>query len=123
MSQFPALQPASRSFVPGAVPVSTFTSIAGKETRIILGASAVSHLISLSFINVSEAVARQVISHWHGRQGIALAFTLPAAVWAGWSDYVAAVDQSQQWRYQEAPGVETVSPGIMSLSVQLVSVL
>ena len=123
MSHFPALQPTSRQFVPGTVPVSTFMSIAGKETRVITGANAVSHSISLSFANVSENVARQIMTHWYGRQGMALAFTLPSALWAGWVDYTSAVEQSQEWRYQSAPSVAAVSPGIMNLSVQLVSVL
>lgn len=123
MSHFPVLQPTSRQFVPGTVPVSTFMSIAGKETRVITGANAVSHSITLSFANVSENVARQIMTHWYGRQGVALAFTLPSALWAGWVDYTSAVEQSQEWRYQSAPSVAAVSPGIMNLSVQLVSVL
>ena len=123
MSHFPVLQPTSRQFVPGTVPVSTFMSIAGKETRVITGANAVSHSITLSFANVSENVARQIMTHWYGRQGVALAFTLPSALWAGWVDYTSAVEQSQEWRYQSAPSIQAVSPSIMSLSVQLVSVL
>ena len=123
MSQFPVLQPSARQFVPGAVPISTFTSLAGKETRIITGAVSVTHQVTLSFNNVSESVAGQVMSHWYDRQGMALAFTLPFAVWAGWSDYTVAVDASQQWRYETAPNVAAVSPGIMSISVQLVSLL
>ena len=123
MSQFPALQPSSRQFAPGSVPVSTFTSIAGKETRVITGANAVAHTVSLSFANVSENVAKQIMTHWYGRQGVALAFTLPSALWAGWVDYTSAVEQSQEWRYQSAPSIAAVSPGIMNLSVQLISVL
>ena len=123
MSLFPALQPSARSFVPGAVPVSVYSSISGKETRVITGSASVSHTLQLTFSNISEATARLVMSHWYGRQGIALAFTLPSALWAGWLDYSAAVAPSQEWRYQAAPDVQAVSPGIMSLSVQLVSVL
>ena len=123
MSLFPALQPSARSFVPGSVPVSVYNSISGKETRVITGATAVAHTLQLTFGNVSEATARLVMSHWYERQGVALAFTLPTPVWAGWLDYSIAVAPTQEWRYQAAPSVETVSPGIMSLSVQLVSVL
>ena len=123
MSQFPALQPSSRSFVPGATPVSTYVSLAGKETRVITGADPVAHSLRLAFTNVSESVARQIRSHWYGRQGTALAFLLPSAVWAGWSDYVAGVDTSQKWRYTAAPSVAAVSPGIMNLSLELVAVL
>ena len=123
MSQFPALQPSSRSFVPGATPVSTYVSLAGKETRVITGADPVAHSLSLSFANVSESVARQIMTHWYGRQGTALSFLLPNAVWAGWADYVAGVGANQKWRYTAAPSVAAVSPGIMSLSLELIAVL
>ena len=49
MSQFPALRPSGRSFTPGMVPVSTFASLSGKETRVILGDTMHGHTVSLTF--------------------------------------------------------------------------
>ena len=120
---FPALKPSSRRFAPGIVPVSTFKAMSGKETRVITGSAPVSHSCSISFKNISEAMVKQVLDHWYERQGTALAFTLPPEVWAGWSDYLAAVNAEQEWRYESVPAINAVSPGIMSVSVQLVSVL
>ena len=120
---FPALKPSSRSFTPGLVPVTSFKAMSGKETRVITGSASVSHTCSISFQNISEAIIKQVLDHWYGRQGTALAFTLPPEVWAGWSDYLSAVNAEQEWRYESVPAVNAVSPGIMSVSVQLVSVL
>lgn len=123
MSLFPALKPSARNFTAGTIPVSTFKSLSGKETRIILGDTPMNHTVSLTFANVAEAVASQVLAHWTARQGMALTFTLPSEVWAGWSAYTAAVPVTQSWRYASAPNVVAVSPSIMNVSVSLVSVI
>ena len=121
MSQFPALKPSSRSFTPGMVPVQSFASMSGKETRVILGDTMHGHSVSLSFTNLQEAAAKQIIDHWYNRQGTALDFTLPADVWAGWSQYSSATTSGQKWRYTAQPQIEAVSPSIMNVSVELVS--
>ena len=121
MSQFPAIRPSSRSFTPGMVPVQSFASMSGKETRVILGDTMHGHSISLSFSNLQEAAAKQIIDHWYNRQGTALDFTLPADVWAGWADYGSATTTGQKWRYTGQPKIQAVSPGIMNISVELVS--
>ena len=121
MSQFPAIKPASRSFTPGMVPVQSFASMSGKETRVILGDTMHGHSVSLSFTNLQEAAAKQIIDHWYNRQGTALDFTLPSDVWAGWSQYSSATTSGQKWRYTAQPQIEAVSPSIMNVSVELVS--
>ena len=121
MSQFPSLKPASRSFTPGMVPVQSFASMSGKETRVILGDTMHGHSVSLSFTNLQEAAAKQIIDHWYNRQGTALDFTLPADVWDGWAQYSSAITFGQTWRYKGEPKVAAVSPSIMNVSVELVS--
>ena len=121
MSQFPAIKPSSRTFTPGMVPVNSFASISGKETRVIMGDTMHGHNISLSFQNLQEPAVRQITDHWYGQQGTALAFTLPADTWAGWSEYNSAITSGQSWRYASQPQIEAVSPGIMNLSVELIS--
>ena len=120
---FPALKPSRRSFTPGLVPMTSFRSMSGKETRVITGSVPVSHSCSIGFQNIGEDTAKQILDHWYGRQGTALAFTLPAEVWAGWSDYLSAVTAEQEWRYAEVPQIESVSPGIMTAAVQLVALI
>ena len=121
MSQFPAIKPSSRRFTLGVVPVSTFASMSGKETRVILGDTMYGHAVQVTFSNLKEDVGQQVTDHWAGRQGTALAFTLPSALWAGWTVYTSVVTDSQQWRYKAEPRITAVSPGIMNLSVELVA--
>ena len=121
MSQFPAIRPSSRSFTPGMVPVNTFASLSGKETRVILGDTMHGHVVSLSFSNLQEPAVKQITDHWYNRQGTALDFTLPADVWDGWAQYSSATTFGQKWRYTAQPEIEAVSLGIMNVSVELVS--
>ena len=121
MSQFPDLKPAGRSFTPGVVPVSTFQAMSGREMRVILGDTMHGHSLQLSFSNIQEAVVQQILSHWYACLGTALDFTLPPNVWAGWAEYSSAITPGQKWRYTGQPSVEGVSPGIMNVSVELIS--
>lgn len=121
MSQFPDLKPASRSFTPGVVPVSTFQAMSGREMRVILGDTMHGHSLQLSFSNIQEAVVQQLTAHWYACLGTALDFTLPSNVWAGWTEYSSAITPGQKWRYTGQPSVEGVSPGIMNVSVELIS--
>ena len=121
MSQFPAIKPSSHSFTPGMVPVQSFASMSGKETRVILGDRMHGHVVSLSFSNLQEPAVKQITDHWYNRQGTALDFTLPADVWAGWAQYSSATTSGQKWRYTAQPEIEAVSLGIMNVSVELVS--
>ena len=121
MSQFPAIKPSSRAFTPGRLPVNSFVSVSGKETRVIMGDTMHGHSLSLNFQNLLEVAAKQIIDHWYGQQGTVLAFTLPSDLWAGWAQYSSAITAGQNWRYASQPKVSAVSPGIMSLSVELIS--
>lgn len=120
---FPALKPSSRSFRPGDVPVTVFRSLSGKETRIVTGSQPSAHGVRIGYQNVTEAAASSILAHWYAMQGTALAFTLPPEIWAGWTEYLAGASANQYWRYSQSPEIKAVSPSIMGISVQLVSVL
>lgn len=121
MSQFPSIKPSSRGFTPGVLPVNSFASVSGKETRVIMGDTMHGHSVSLDFQNLQEPAAKQITDHWYEQQGTALAFTLPADIWAGWSQYSSAITAGQSWRYASQPKISAVSPGIMKVSVELIS--
>ena len=101
--------------------MNTFQSLSGKEVRVVLGDTMAGHSLQLTFGNIQESVVKQITDHWYGQQGTALAFNLPASVWAGWSEYQSAITVNQKWRYLSTPSVNAVSPGIMSVSISLVA--
>lgn len=121
MSLFPSLKPSKRSFTPGTLPVSTYQALSGKEVRVILGDTMHGHVISLSFGNIQEPSAKLITDHWYAQSGTALAFNLPQAVWAGWTQYESAITPGQKWRYSGQPSIDAVSPGIMNVSVELIA--
>ena len=121
MSLFPSIKPAKRDFALGTLPVSTYSSLSGKEVRVILGDTTFGHSIALSFSNIQEPAVKLITDHWYGQQGTALAFNLPQAVWAGWAEYESAITPNQKWRYSGQPNISAVSPGIMNVSVELIS--
>lgn len=121
MSQFPPIKPSARNFAPGLVPISSFASVSGKETRVIMGDTAANHTLRLSFENLQEAAVQLITTHWYGQQGTALDFTLPPDVWAGWAAFSTAVTADQKWRYAKQPEVSAVRLGIMSVNVELVA--
>jgi hypothetical protein len=121
MSQFPALKPSSRSYQHASLPVSSFTSLSGKETRVLLGDTFHGATLTLSFEHLQESVSQQLMDHFAASSGTLLSFTLPAAVWAGWANYTATEQTDKKWRYTGPPSVAAVSPGIMTVSVELIS--
>ena len=121
MSQFPSLRPTKRVFNPGDLPVSSFRSISGKETRVLTGDTFHNHSADLTFENLQESAASSILEHFYNQKGTFLQFTLPSAVWAGWTEYTIAVDSTQKWRYAGRPTVTAVSPSIMTVSVNLVA--
>lgn len=121
MTTFPEIQPSSREFAAGQLPVSMFNAVSGKETRVIHGDTFAGHKVTLEFKNIQEQQAKRIIDHWYGQQGTALAFPLSASVFAGWSAYTSAVTAGQLWRYEEQPQVVAVAPAIMTVSVVLLS--
>lgn len=120
MSQFPPLKPSGRSFVPASVPVSSFASVSGKETRVILGDTATGHSLTMAFNNLLEPKARQIFDHYRGQAGTALSFTLPSDAYVGWQEYLQEVSEDQEWRYAGPPEVEWAAPYIMNVSINLV---
>lgn len=101
--------------------MNTFQSLSGKEVRVVLGDTMAGHSLQLTFANIQEPAVKQITDHWYGQSGGVLAFNLPASVWAGWSEYQSVITANQKWRYLRTPSINAVSPGIMTVSVQLVS--
>lgn len=123
MRNFPTVTPSSRTLSGGAPRSTAYKSVSGKETRILLGDTASEHNLSLEFKNVLEAGVEAIMNHWTDAAGEFHSFGLPAAIFDGWSRYSAAVPTGQKWRYDGQPEVIAVAPGIMTVSVNFVSVV
>lgn len=117
---FPALEPTSRTFTPGAPGQDVFTAASGIETRIIFGAVAVGHALELSFSNISGQEASEFEQHYLQMRGSFKWFALPVETFAGMSQpYLVTLNR---WRYAGPPQIESVQPDVQSVSVSLIAV-
>ena len=122
ITAFPAIEPSSRAWVPGSQPVKSFLTLSGYESRVMLGAEPVGTSLQMSFQNLTEAIALSVIDHFSKAKGTFETFALPAAVFAGMTDYGKVTPSGQVWRYASSPSVTWVSPGIANIQVSLVAI-
>lgn len=120
VSGFPSIRPSGRAYQPPRVPMQTFATLSGYETRVRYGSRSVGAALSLSFQNLLEARINEVLGHYATAEGSMHFFSLPAEVAAGMNDSAAVV--GARWRYADAPSVEWVAPGVASISCSLVSV-
>lgn len=122
IAAFPSVKPSARTWTPGARATSAFTSLSGYEVRVQHGSTAVGARLSLSFQNLTEAVSKQITDHFDLARGSFETFALPADVFSGMTGYEYITPSATTWRYAGPPSVTFVSPGIQSVSVELVAV-
>ena len=119
---FPALVPTSRSFNAGDFANKKYNAQDGAEFRILYGDKRVGMSLKLSYSNISDAQAQQFIDHYHAMKGTFQQFDIGTAVRGGWKGSAltfGAVWWGSQWRYENPPQLESVYPGVSSVSVSL----
>tara|TARA_Y100000033_G_scaffold46264_1_gene50551 strand:- start:333 stop:710 length:378 start_codon:yes stop_codon:yes gene_type:complete len=118
---FPSLTPTGRQFSPGDFPNKKFNSQSGVEIRILYGSRRVNAVLSLSYDNLTDANAELFLDDYSDRLGTFRTFTLPSAVFEGWSGGASKIDApaGTKWRYDSEPQLQSVRPGISSVTVSL----
>lgn len=122
---YPDLAPTSRAYSAGTYPYKTYKSQNGVEARILYGDKRTGMTLELSYDNIADAVADDFIAHYDDTKGGYATFALPASFRSGWRGSAGAIDVSSGnlWRYDSAPDIRSVRPGISSVTVKLVGVL
>lgn len=124
---FPTLIPTSRAFNAGDWPVKTFRSQNGSEVRILYGSNRTGMALELQYLNITDANADLFLTHYNEVQGTYGTFTLPATGakggWTGSNNSLDVTGTGNSWRYSEAPNVQSVKPGVSSVTIKLVGVL
>lgn len=119
---YPQLVPTSRSFDAGDFANKKYSAQDGAEFRILYGDKRVGMKMRLTYSNITDAEASQFIDHYHNMQGTYQQFDLNPNVKGGWeggSEYIGAVFWGSRWRYESPPQLESVYPGISSVTVNL----
>lgn len=122
------LVPTARSFESGDFPVKTFKAQNGSETRILYGSSRTNMKLALTYANIKDADAELFLDHYDQVQGTFQTFGLGTADaarggWEGNQDALGAQTHGNNYRYERAPTVAQVRPGISTVTVNLIGVL
>ena len=117
---FPKLIPSSRQYKPGKLPETVFEAQNGATTFVQFGNQFVNAELSMTFKNIQDDEAAQIIDHYHsvtendwvrfdGDRGIGgLSQKLYNAYERG--------DGTLRWRYRNPPQVTSVYPGISTVA-------
>ena len=119
---FPQLKPTSRSFDAGDFSNKKYNAQNGAEFRILYGDKRVGMKLQLTYSNITDADASQFIDHYHNMQGTYQQFDIGLNAKGGWqagTAYIGAVFWGSQWRYESPPQLQSVYPGVSSVTVNL----
>ena len=119
---FPELVPTSRSYNPGDFANKKYSAQDGAEFRILYGDKRVGMTLKLSYRNITDQQAQLFVDHFHETKGTFEQFDLGAAARGGWAGShftLGAIWWGSQWRYDSPPQLESVYPGVSSVSVSL----
>ena len=123
---YPAITPTSRDFTAPRWPTKAFVSQAGTTTRRLCGSLPSQADLKLTYRNISDDQAGEIVSHYQSLKGPMGVVALPPETWMGASsdlkkylnltEYGAKV----QWYFAAAPAVASVFPGVSTVQVKLI---
>ncbi len=118
-----ACGPTKRTFSPGRYPTKRYNSISGAGTTRLYGSKAFDATLRMTFtLNDEDTCA--VMKCWHDARGTYDTITLPDEFLAGSGDLLdCTVPDYLNWRWAEAPSVESVLPGRSRVQINLIATL
>ena len=123
---FPALTPTGRTFESGDFPIKTFKAQNGAETRILYGSNRTNMKLQLTYANITDAQAKEFLTHYDQVRGTFDTFNLGEEARAGWaqeSSLLGAQATGNKYRYENSPQLVQVRPGTSTVTVNLIGVL
>ena len=115
--------PTKRTFVPGQYATKRFASISGAGTTRLYGSKAFDTQLRLTFMLNDEDTC-VVLKCWDDAYGTYDVINLPEEFFAGSSPILdCGVPDYLNWRWAEAPSVESLLPGRSRVQVNLVATL
>jgi len=126
---FPALVPSARSFDPGNWPVKTYRAQNGAEVRLLYGNTRTGMTLQLEYSNIPDTDAQQFLKHFNEVRGTYQTFAFTGSLWnrvlAGWHGAAEPLlpPAGTDWRYDGPPSLNSVRPGVSTVSVTLRGVI
>lgn len=115
--------PTRRTFVPGKFATKRFNSISGAGTTRLYGSKAFDAKLQMTFV-LSDADTNAFLECWDAAYGDYDTIRLPAEFFAGASYALDSdVPYDLNWRWADAPSVESLFPGRSRVQVNLIATL
>lgn len=121
-ASFPSgLKPTSRSYRPGKFPQIQFEALNGATTAIRYGQKAFNAQLTLTFANIDDTDAARIVNHYEERMATFANVTFSGAtglagLGSTLSTQISESGSGLTWRYAEPPQVESVYPGISTVT-------
>jgi len=123
------LKATSRTFDQGDFPVKKYDAQDGSEFRILYGDKRVKMRMQVTFANIPDTEAQKIFNHYHENQGTFKQFLLgdtsvggsgTKVGWQGEPKWLAAGNWGSHWRYENAPQLQSVYPGVSTVTVNFI---
>ena len=126
---FPRLYPSRRSINPGDYPVKKFNAQNGSELRILYGDKPTGIKLTLEYNGIEDTKAQEFREHYYSKKGTFEAWHFDVnnieyrRGWEGESSVLGVLEIGNIWRWETAPIITNVYPGVSNVSVSLIGVL
>ena len=123
---FPPLIPSGRRYSPGIYPQAEFVALNGATTTLRYGNRRFDAELDLTFQNISDAEATNILRLYEETMVADDWVTFTTSDGAGGADepladYIREVGGSNlRWRFNEPPSVDSVRPGLSTVSVRFI---
>ena len=127
-ASFPNVKPTSRSYRPGKFAQIQFEALNGATTTLRYGQRAYNAELNLTFANISDSDTASIVNHYEERMATFanVTFTSQSGLAGLGSTLRTQVSESGTgltWRYAEPPQVESVYPGISTVTCRFTGFL
>lgn len=119
MATFPELEPATRSYDFGLLPLTEEPSVSAGIVRFRHSTTPQNYQLTLGYQSLTDAEASLIREHYQSQGGGYRSFQLPSIIWAGHTFSGNIVPYTTRWRYIEAPEEEHASAGYVNVTVTL----
>jgi hypothetical protein len=120
---FPSYVPSARSFKPGEYPVRTYRSQSGVVSKRIYGNKPTNYELQLTFSNVDDSVANDIVAHYEDTAKQLEGFNLPNEVFGGMGNGLKNKIQAPSnitWSYGSPPQIKSVFIDVSTVEVSLI---
>jgi len=125
---FPALVPSSRSYEPGVFPETQFQAQNGAVVRVRYGNQRAGSRLSLTFANITDVNAALILQNYvdvmdDDNYAAFTASNVAAGAATQLVPWITETNSLLKWKYASPPSVQSVKPGLSTVSCEFIGEL